>query len=128
MHRASLTLFTERDRAFADLKTRRRETRQDPASGAIRQRHEGDCPTGFSSGSTTASTSAGLLRGPVIASRNGSVPEVIDDGTTGFIVDDEEAAGRSGSCAVWIAIKSDTHSSVSPRSGWPKITSEPISG
>jgi glycosyltransferase involved in cell wall biosynthesis len=29
---------------------------------------------------------------PVIAYRNGSVPEVIDDGITGFIVDDEEAA------------------------------------
>jgi glycosyltransferase involved in cell wall biosynthesis len=29
---------------------------------------------------------------PVIAYRNGSVPEVIDDGVTGFIVDDEEGA------------------------------------
>jgi glycosyltransferase involved in cell wall biosynthesis len=29
---------------------------------------------------------------PVVAYRNGSVPEVIDDGVTGFIVDDEEAA------------------------------------
>jgi glycosyltransferase involved in cell wall biosynthesis len=29
---------------------------------------------------------------PVIAFRNGSVPEVVDDGVTGFIVDDEEAA------------------------------------
>jgi glycosyltransferase involved in cell wall biosynthesis len=35
---------------------------------------------------------------PVIALRNGSVPEVIDEGITGFIVDDEgtaaNAAGR----------------------------------
>ena len=29
---------------------------------------------------------------PVVAFRNGSVPEVIDDGVTGFIVDDEDAA------------------------------------
>jgi glycosyltransferase involved in cell wall biosynthesis len=29
---------------------------------------------------------------PVIAFRNGSVPEVVDDGVTGFIVDNEEAA------------------------------------
>jgi glycosyltransferase involved in cell wall biosynthesis len=29
---------------------------------------------------------------PVIAMRNGSVPEVIDDQVTGFIVDDEEQA------------------------------------
>jgi glycosyltransferase involved in cell wall biosynthesis len=29
---------------------------------------------------------------PVIAFRNGSVPEVVDDGVTGFIVDDEDAA------------------------------------
>jgi glycosyltransferase involved in cell wall biosynthesis len=29
---------------------------------------------------------------PVIGFRNGSVPEVIDDGVTGFIVDDEEQA------------------------------------
>jgi glycosyltransferase involved in cell wall biosynthesis len=29
---------------------------------------------------------------PVIAFRNGSVPEVIDEGITGFIVDDEDAA------------------------------------
>jgi glycosyltransferase involved in cell wall biosynthesis len=29
---------------------------------------------------------------PVIAFRRGSVPEVIDDGVTGFIVDDEEQA------------------------------------
>jgi glycosyltransferase involved in cell wall biosynthesis len=32
---------------------------------------------------------------PVIAFRNGSVPEVIDDGVTGFIVDDEEAAAHA---------------------------------
>jgi hypothetical protein len=29
---------------------------------------------------------------PVIAFRRGSVPEVVEDGVTGFIVDDEEAA------------------------------------
>ncbi len=29
---------------------------------------------------------------PVIACRNGSVPEIIDDGVTGFIVDDPERA------------------------------------
>ncbi|HEX4617171.1 MAG TPA: glycosyltransferase, partial [Stellaceae bacterium] len=29
---------------------------------------------------------------PVIALRNGSVPEVIDDGVTGFVVDDEATA------------------------------------
>jgi glycosyltransferase involved in cell wall biosynthesis len=29
---------------------------------------------------------------PVIAFRSGSVPEVIDDGVTGFVVDDEEQA------------------------------------
>jgi glycosyltransferase involved in cell wall biosynthesis len=29
---------------------------------------------------------------PVIAFRNGSVPEIIDDGLTGFIVDNEEQA------------------------------------
>jgi glycosyltransferase involved in cell wall biosynthesis len=29
---------------------------------------------------------------PVIAFRNGSVPEVIDDGVTGFIVESEEEA------------------------------------
>ena len=32
---------------------------------------------------------------PVIAFRNGSVPEVVDDGVTGFIVDDEEEAVRA---------------------------------
>jgi glycosyltransferase involved in cell wall biosynthesis len=33
---------------------------------------------------------------PVIAFRSGSVPEVVDDGVTGFIVDGEvEATGRS---------------------------------
>jgi glycosyltransferase involved in cell wall biosynthesis len=32
---------------------------------------------------------------PVVAFRNGSVPEVIDDGVTGFIVDDEEAAAAA---------------------------------
>lgn len=32
---------------------------------------------------------------PVIALRNGSVPEVVDDGITGFIVDDEAAAASA---------------------------------
>jgi glycosyltransferase involved in cell wall biosynthesis len=32
---------------------------------------------------------------PVIAFRNGSVPEVIDEGITGFIVDNEEGAARA---------------------------------
>jgi glycosyltransferase involved in cell wall biosynthesis len=32
---------------------------------------------------------------PIIALRNGSVPEVIDDGITGFIVDDEAAAASA---------------------------------
>jgi glycosyltransferase involved in cell wall biosynthesis len=32
---------------------------------------------------------------PVIAFRNGSVPEVIDDGVTGFIVEDEDAAAAA---------------------------------
>jgi glycosyltransferase involved in cell wall biosynthesis len=32
---------------------------------------------------------------PVIAWRRGSVPEIIDEGTTGFIVDDESAAARA---------------------------------
>ncbi|HEX3862803.1 MAG TPA: glycosyltransferase family 4 protein [Stellaceae bacterium] len=32
---------------------------------------------------------------PVIAFRNGSVPEVVDDGVTGFIVDDEAAAAAA---------------------------------
>jgi len=32
---------------------------------------------------------------PVIALRNGSVPEVVDDGVTGFIVDDEAAAAHA---------------------------------
>ncbi|HEU0217057.1 MAG TPA: glycosyltransferase family 4 protein [Stellaceae bacterium] len=32
---------------------------------------------------------------PVVAFRNGSVPEVIDEGVTGFIVDDEEAAAHA---------------------------------
>jgi glycosyltransferase involved in cell wall biosynthesis len=32
---------------------------------------------------------------PVIAMRNGSVPEVVDDGTTGFIVHDEEEAAAA---------------------------------
>src|SRR6185312_15140029 len=32
---------------------------------------------------------------PVIAFRHGSVPEVIDDGVTGFIVDSEEEAVRA---------------------------------
>jgi glycosyltransferase involved in cell wall biosynthesis len=32
---------------------------------------------------------------PVIAMRQGSVPEVVDEGITGFIVDDEDAAGRA---------------------------------
>jgi glycosyltransferase involved in cell wall biosynthesis len=32
---------------------------------------------------------------PVIALRNGSVPEVIDDGVTGFVVDDEATAARA---------------------------------
>ena len=32
---------------------------------------------------------------PVIAFRSGSVPEVIDEGVTGFVVDDEEQAVRA---------------------------------
>jgi glycosyltransferase involved in cell wall biosynthesis len=32
---------------------------------------------------------------PVIALRNGSVPEVVDDGITGFIVDDEATAASA---------------------------------
>ena len=32
---------------------------------------------------------------PVIAYRHGSVPEVIDDGVTGFVVDGEEQAVRA---------------------------------
>ena len=32
---------------------------------------------------------------PVIAFRSGSVPEVIDEGITGFVVDDEEQAVRA---------------------------------
>jgi glycosyltransferase involved in cell wall biosynthesis len=32
---------------------------------------------------------------PVVAMRNGSVPEVIEDGVTGFIVDDEESAAAA---------------------------------
>jgi glycosyltransferase involved in cell wall biosynthesis len=32
---------------------------------------------------------------PVIALRNGSVPEVIDEGVTGFIVDDEATAASA---------------------------------
>jgi glycosyltransferase involved in cell wall biosynthesis len=32
---------------------------------------------------------------PVIAFRNGSVPEVVDDGVTGFIVDDEAQAAAA---------------------------------
>ena len=36
---------------------------------------------------------------PVIAFRNGSVPEVVDDGVTGFIVDDEDAGRRRGRAA-----------------------------
>ena len=32
---------------------------------------------------------------PVIAFRNGSVPEVIDDGVTGFVVENVEAAARA---------------------------------
>ncbi len=32
---------------------------------------------------------------PIIALRNGSVPEVVDDGVTGFIVDDEATAARA---------------------------------
>ena len=61
---------------------------------------------------------------PVIAFRNGSVPEVVDDGVTGFIVDDEAQAAaavhrlgqldRAGS--------GTSSSSASPRGAWPRIT------
>jgi glycosyltransferase involved in cell wall biosynthesis len=42
---------------------------------------------------------------PCIASRTGSIPEVIDDGVTGFIVDSVEEAAR----AVWQAALLDRH-------------------
>ena len=58
---------------------------------------------------------------PVIALRNGSVPEVIDEGITGFIVDDE-ASGRERCRAASLA-GPDPHprrirASVSPPAGW----------
>src|SRR5690606_707498 len=37
---------------------------------------------------------------PVIAFRNGSVPEVVDDGVTGFVVDDVAEAGAAAKSAV----------------------------
>ena len=43
---------------------------------------------------------------PVIAFRQGSVPEIIDDGITGFIVDNEEqAVGAPNACTSWIAVR-----------------------
>jgi len=32
---------------------------------------------------------------PVVAFRNGSVPEVVEDGVTGFVVDDEQQAAAA---------------------------------
>ena len=57
---------------------------------------------------------------PVIAFRNGSTPEVIDDGISGFIVNDlQEAVGGGGEARPWrCAPRSKTDS---PLNGWRSI-------
>ena len=65
---------------------------------------------------------------PVIAFNRGSVPEVIDDGVTGFIVEDDNGAigavDRLGNCR---AKKSASVSrSASPRAAWRRIISRSI--
>jgi len=61
---------------------------------------------------------------PVIAVENGSVPEVLEDGLTGFIVHSEqqaiEAVGRIGSLNGIASARSS--SGASRRSAWRSIT------
>ena len=62
---------------------------------------------------------------PVIAFNRGSVPEIIEHGVTGFIVEDEAAGGR-GRRPVRTGCR-DRHprsasSGVSPRGAWPRTT------
>jgi len=69
------------------------------------------------------------VRHPVIAFRSGSVPEVIDDGVTGFVVNDEaeavRAIGRSASLTGTKCAPAWTNGS--RQSGWPKSTFDTMS-
>ena len=62
---------------------------------------------------------------PVIAYRHGSVPEVIDEGVTGFVVDDEEQAVRAFGRLDEIDRRQvrASFSAASPPGGWPTNTS-----
>ena len=60
---------------------------------------------------------------PVIAFRRGSVPEVIDDGVTGFIVDDEAqavAAARRLHELDRVAHPRTLRATLQPRAAWPR--------
>ncbi len=62
---------------------------------------------------------------PVIAFNRGSVPEVIEDGLTGFIVEDETSAIAAVNRLPTLnrgGIRTSASNSVSPRGGWRRIT------
>ena len=63
---------------------------------------------------------------PVIAFRSGSVPEVIDDGVTGFVVESEEESVEAVRHRLPARPPQDAQdsSSVSPRDEWLLITSD----
>ena len=65
---------------------------------------------------------------PVIAYNRGSVPEIVDDGLTGFIVEDEmSAVGAVDRLAGSTAARSASNSrSASLRAAWRSIISTPI--
>ena len=66
---------------------------------------------------------------PVIAFNRGSVPEVIEDGLTGFIVEDEarrDRGGRSPVAPVAARRSASASSSASPRAGWRRTISRSI--
>jgi glycosyltransferase involved in cell wall biosynthesis len=59
---------------------------------------------------------------PVIAYRSGSVPEVVEDGVTGFIVENEEQAVSA--VAIWAGSTDGRPASrnASPRTEWRERT------
>ena len=66
---------------------------------------------------------------PVIAYNRGSVPEIIDDGLTGFVVEDETQRGRRGRSAVATGSRARSASvrdDASPRAAWRSTISPPI--
>ena len=67
---------------------------------------------------------------PVIATRRGAVPEVIEHGRTGIIVDDyrEMATRSSAADALDPRVLRATSRSASRPSGWSRTTSRPTSG